>query len=98
MKAYFDLNGIKYEKMHIVQKDGKYLCVNGEQDLSTMLPQIRELIQIYEGNLNDIGKVNTLSYTWYSKTANRGKVKQLERNALNYLQNIRRARVREALI
>lgn len=83
MKYYFDLHKVEYEICYVED------CVlyQGKQDLTKEKETIKSLLHIYEGKLNTIGdKTTALSSTWYS--SNRGKIKALTNNALNYLQNI----------
>ena len=91
MRAYLDLYGLSYEYWHI--QDHK--LVKGKQDLRPEMPRIRSLIDIYDGNLNDIGDhKNALSSTWHKN--NKQKVRTLELNARNYLEKKCDAKVEEA--
>ena len=93
MKRYLEIYQLPYSTYHI--KEGK--MTPGKQDLSDELGQVRSLIHIYEGDLNDIGaKANDLSSTWWKNKAQKeGKV--AEKNALNILQNKFRATASAAM-
>lgn len=91
MRAYLDLHGLGYEYWHIQDHE----LVKGKQDLRPELPGIRGLIDICEGNLNDIGDHRTaLSSTWHKN--NKQKVRTLELNARNYFERKRGAKAEEA--
>lgn len=90
-RAYFDLYGVEYDKHTVWQKSpGVFSRIpyDPEKDSET-IERARELINIYEGDLNYIGwkhsrsvKSNPLSYTWLKKHP--GKRTDLSRCLYNY--------------
>lgn len=59
---------------------------------------IAGLVEVYEGNLNDIGaKENALSKTWFAKHRRTGKAQVLFNNARNILMNRYKAGCDQAL-
>lgn len=83
---YYDLNNLKYEYKSVENIDGKYKLIdykeiNGEK--------YKNLINIYEGNLNEIGNNKfALSKTWYNKANKKELMKTLNNNIVNYFKNI----------
>lgn len=83
---YYDLNKLKYDYKSVENRDGKYELVdykeiNGEK--------YKNLINIYEGNLNKIGDNKfALSKTWYNKANKKELMKTLNNNVVNYFKNI----------
>lgn len=84
LKGYFDLYHIKYEKKSI--NKNFQLCDYYKPDTH----KFENLINIYSGNLNNnIGEKNTmLSSSWFSRSYNKDKIKQLKNNCVNYFNNI----------
>jgi len=87
-RYYFDLNNIEYKytkvagtfgNYHLVQHDGKYHN------------NLKSLINIYDGVLNDIGKHNTdLSVSWFKndrKRSKANKTKILKNHINTYLRS-----------
>ena len=83
---YYDLNNLKYEYKSVENRNGKYELIdykeiNGEK--------YKNLINIYEGNLNEIGDNKfALSKTWYNKANKKELMKTLNNNIVNYFKNI----------
>lgn len=83
---YYDLNNLKYEYKSVENRNGKYELIdykeiNGEK--------YKNLINIYEGNLNEIGNDKfALSKTWYNKANKKELMKTLNNNIVNYFKNI----------
>ncbi len=83
---YYDLNNLKYEYKSVENRNGKYELIdykeiNGEK--------YKPLINVYEGNLNEIGNNKfALSKTWYSKANKKELMKTLNNNVVNYFKNI----------
>ena len=93
-KYYFDMNDIGYEYKSVIgdNDNGYSLCEHDEQ---TKGSQLKDLINIYEGKLNNVGnknkrtgKDNALSATWCDNKDNKDKLKALKRNLHNYFGNI----------
>lgn len=83
---YYDLNNLKYEYKSVENRNGKYELIdykeiNGEK--------YKNLINVYEGNLNEIGDNKfALSKTWYNKANKKELMKTLNNNVVNYFKNI----------
>lgn len=95
-RYYFELHGMPYE-CHAVRKiDDRFeLC---EYDRSREgREEVFKLIDLYEGPLNDVGKMrNAMSSNWMAN-AHSSKLAELRNNAYNFLYNICRARSGDAL-
>lgn len=97
MKYYLDLYKFGYRTCHVQVINGTYTVVEGKENLSERLATIRPLIDIYYGHMNEIGEKETaLSHTWHTKPGNKSKVSDLEKNAINYLQNMMNAKASNA--
>lgn len=85
-RYYFDMNDVEYEYKSTSTCDYGYkLCDYKEMNGA----RYKDLIHIYEGKLNDIGKKSTaLSKSWYDKANKKEVMKQLKNNTENYYQNI----------
>lgn len=86
LKSYFDVYNISYKKKSIKCTDGKYeLC-----DYFVAHPQLRHLVNIYDGKLNDNirQKDNGLSSTWYKASINKDTIVQIQKNIYNYFRNV----------
>lgn len=80
MWHYLGIYGMDYTAYHIRQ--GR--LIEGKEALDEILPELRRLITVYQGPLNEIGDERTaLSYTWQSLSMNRKLIKRLE----NYIYN-----------
>lgn len=92
MKYYFDMHNIRYKK-YCVQE---YQLVPFENKKPYNKQQYRDLIEIYEGNLNTIGNNKTaLSLNWFKK--NKDLRQKLKNNIYNYIQNIANAKCDEIM-
>ena len=87
MKYYFDMNNIEYEK-HTIQ-DNSLIPFSKKKPYNKQ--NIKESINIYNGNLNNLGdKETALSMNWFKNyPALRTKLKN---NLYNYLHNIQEAK------
>ncbi|MGI6687991.1 MAG: DEAD/DEAH box helicase family protein [Christensenellales bacterium] len=93
MSAYLRIHGLSYDYFHV----RNHKLVPGKQNVSEILPEIREKLDIYDGKFNDIGDPKTaLSVSWYENKQNKELVKKLERNARNYLEKECKACVSQA--
>ena len=85
-RYYYDLNNIEYQYKSILKSNDKYeLCdyeyIDGKK--------YKNLINIYEGNLNDIGDGEyALSKNWYNKADKKAPIKLLQKNTYNFFFNI----------
>jgi len=94
---YYDLHDIHY-KFYSVTKQADRYKLEPRKNFSEDRTLFKELIRIYEGNLNDIGnKENALSNKWFVDKENKEKVKQLKNNQYNYFRNIMKAKSGEIL-
>lgn len=88
-KYYYDLNSIEYDK-YIATKDewNRYIFKpRGEYSDKELKNSLKQLINIYEGNLNKIGdKDYSLSKSWYDNK--RHMHKKMKNNVENYFRNI----------
>lgn len=90
-RYYFDLKGIQYEYFKVCYdvKQG-YSLVN--HDFTTH-NNLKGLIDIYDGSLNDIGeKPAALSKGWQNKPSNKAKLKVLKNNIRNFFRDINHAK------
>ena len=87
-KYYFDINGMEYQYFKVVGSQSKgYSLV--EHDGLTNGSNLKPLISIYEGKLNDIGDDEyNLSKRWYEKRGNKPKIAVLKNNVRNYFKDI----------
>lgn len=82
MKYYFDMHGIKYKKYCI--ENYKLIPFSNKKPYNKQ--EYRDLVEIYEGNLNTIGDKRTaLSLNWFKK--NKDLRRKLSNNLYNYLHN-----------
>lgn len=93
-RYYYDLNNLQYEYKSVTKNDDdKYvLC----EYVKTNGSEYKDLINIYEGKLNDIGEKRTaLSKSWYIKASKKEVMKKLKNNTENYYQNIIKGKSKE---
>lgn len=85
-RYYYDMNNIQYEYKSVKKNEDKYeLCdyieINGSQ--------YKDLINIYQGKLNDIGEGKyALSSSWYDKSNKKAPMRKLKDNTTNYFKHI----------
>lgn len=85
LKSYFDTYNLKYSYFYI---DDSMNIQKGIFDDRPFKERIRPLINLYEGNLNDIGeKTTALSANWF-KSSNRMEHIKLKRDVYNYFRHI----------
>lgn len=98
-KYYYDLHNIEYEYYSISMESGRYMLTDKtSQDTFEDRAIYKELINIYEGKLNDIGdRFNVLSKSWFMNKNNAPKIKELKNNLYNYFRNIKKAPANEIL-
>lgn len=92
-KYYFDMHGFDFD-LYSVKHDGKKYCLVEYDKTSENRKELYELIDVYQGKLNDIGeRKNALSVTYLSKrSADLDFLKQVKNNLYNYFQNIAKAK------
>jgi hypothetical protein len=92
MAAYLKSQGYDYETKS-VSKDMKELIDISETDESDIKAELRELITVYEGTMNDIGKTPSkgkarpLSSSWY-KNANNTVLSKLKASTQNFYRKV----------
>jgi len=84
---YFDLFNVNYEYKSVIKVDNKYELVDYFKENRQ---RFKELIAIYEGNLNDIGKnYHALSSTSLEGLKNKDNMaKLIQNNIYNWFRNI----------
>jgi len=94
MYLYFKAHNIDYEKYTIHNNN----LVKYNEKLKINKNNFKDLINIYEGKLNNIGEdYHSLSKTWFETTKNKPLIKQLKKNIFNYLKNINKANSNEIM-
>jgi hypothetical protein len=90
-RYYYDLHNIQYEYYSVVLEGNRY-CLRQKCEVQEDRLRLKDLITIYEGGLNDVGKNEyALSKKWFTSPHNAPKVKQLKNNLYNYLRNLQKA-------
>jgi hypothetical protein len=86
-KYYYDMNGLSYTKYIATKEDNQFTFKpNINHSDYELKQQIKEKINIYEGNLNSIGEKDySLSHNWFDKK--KDSLKQLKNNIVNYFIN-----------
>lgn len=95
IRYYFDLHTISYQCFDIRKVNEQYILVDKTENEDR--GRYNELIDIYNGNLNDIGDKHSLSKSWFDERATRDDMKALKDNLYNYLRNKINARADEIL-
>ncbi|MDY4127629.1 hypothetical protein [Peptostreptococcus porci] len=94
-RYYYDLNKLEYEykSVEFIKTNGvgskarKIYELTNYKEINGV--QYKELINIYDGKLNDIGKDKySLSKTWYDKASKKELMKNMKNNTYNYFKNI----------
>ena len=84
-RYYYDLNNINYKYKSVTKKDNKYALID---HIDIGGSDYKNLINIYEGNLNKIGNhVSALSSTWYKNNHNKETFDRLKLNMTSYFKN-----------
>lgn len=87
-KYYYDLHDINYEYYYATKINGEYAIKQGSNKAEDKLKRLEiiKLIDIIDGNLNDIGKHRTaLSKSWY--TNKKPLIDILKKNTINFFIN-----------
>lgn len=95
-KYYFDLNGIEYKYYKVLESTPKhYELVPHDGIISN---EFKSLIDIYSGDLNDIGKMgNGLTKSWYEKPTNKSNLIKLKNSIRNFFRDIYNAKAKEII-
>jgi hypothetical protein len=95
-RYYYDLHKINYEYASVHQVDGRYELTDYSRE-NECRPELLRLINLYEGNLNDVAeRPNALSSSWLTR-ANDEVLEGLQKNIYNYFRNICKAKAKEIL-
>lgn len=95
--AYYDLFNIDYDIYHADKINGEFMFVPGPSDEAPIRENLRSLINIYEGKLNNIGDADySLSKSWYEKRST-ATIGQLKKNVYNYFRNIVKSKSDDAM-
>lgn len=88
-KYYYNIYKINYEYKSIQSSsEGLYYLSDYEKTNNAALSELKSLINIYEGKLNNIGEDKfAMSNSWFRKSKNEQLVKKLQNNATTYFKN-----------
>ena len=94
MKSYLELFNLEYSFYRIENTS----IFEGKYDDSPFRTQVKALINVYEGKLNNVGKdENALSSNWFRSTSQRDNKNILRKNIYNYLHHKVDSKVAEAM-
>ena len=94
MKSYFDLYSLRYEYYSIINND----IVKGKFDDYSFRLNVKKLINIYDGRLNNIGQSKTaLCSNWQKDSHKKEEHKILKNNMYNYFRNIVKSNADKAM-
>lgn len=87
-RSYYDLHGVKYRYLSVVQVDNNYELVPYIEREKHNKQELVKKIAIYGGHLNEIGEpTNSLSKSWLNDQKKKDHVVKLKNNTRNYLMN-----------
>jgi hypothetical protein len=90
-KYYYDLYNVQYDYFSVV-RDNDRNELKPNLDAIEDRSNLRNLIHIYEGKMNEIGEAKTaLSKSWFENSHNKVKLKCLKANLYNFLRNVHKA-------
>ena len=88
-KYYYDMYNVEYNYLSVRKLNGRFEFVDYIDYKVENRTQIKDLINIYEGKLNNIGDDEySLSASWLKNTKNKDKLIKLKNNTINYFRNI----------
>jgi hypothetical protein len=100
-KYYYDLFDIEYEYYYVTKENGRYILKPKDNNYVEDRDGIKQLINIYEGNLNNVAtRHNALSSTWF-KNINKARYDTtplqsvLKKNLYNYFINVVKSKSNE---
>lgn len=96
MKSYLELFNLEYSFYRIENNS----ILEGKYDDSPFRTQVKALINVYEGKLNNVGEdENALSSNWFRSTSQKNKDNKniLRKNIYNYLRHKADSKVAEAM-
>lgn len=83
-RYYYDLNNINYKYKSVTKKEDTYILT---EHVDIGGNEYKNLINIYEGKLNNIGNHNSsLSSTWYKNNQSKESFDRLQLNTENYFR------------
>ena len=83
---YYDMNNVEYEYKSVIEVDNQYKLTDYKEIGGI---KYKDLINIYEGKLNDIGNSKyDLSKSWYIKADKKEVITELKNNTINYFKHI----------
>ena len=86
-RYYYDMHNVKYQYYSV--NNGELIPFTRKYENRE---QLKQLINIYDGKLNDIGeRKNNLSVSWFKRNKKSLKMIELKNNLYNYLRNIIKA-------
>jgi KaiC/GvpD/RAD55 family RecA-like ATPase len=87
-RYYYDLFQLEYEYKAVQRKGEMYQLVNHYEKIPYDKKQLKLLINIYEGKLNNIGDGNTsLSKSWYGRNKGGLLIEKMKMNLYTYFRN-----------
>ncbi|MED4225635.1 hypothetical protein [Neobacillus cucumis] len=90
-RYYYDLHNVEYDYYSVIREGNRYE-LQLKSEITEDRSRLKELIQVYEGELNDISdNMYSLSSSWFKNPHNGPKIKQLKNNLYNYLRNRQKA-------
>lgn len=94
-RYYYDLNKLEYEykSVEFAKSEGFGTKKRNFYELTDYIEingfEYKDLINIYDGKLNDIGEGKySLSKTWYDKASKKELIKKIKNNTQNYFKRI----------
>jgi hypothetical protein len=98
MRYYFDIHNIQYQYKAVVDAGGVFSLIPHEDKEPYDKTKIRELINIYEGKLNDVGEQKyELSFGWYNRQSNKDTIERIRKNTVTYFKNNTKTTVKQNL-
>jgi hypothetical protein len=92
-KYYFNMHKLNYNTKSVTFSNGEYKLI---EYINRDVKDFKNLINIYQGNLNDIGKPGRNGFDRLSKTKmiklNKVQIKPIKNNITNYFINITKAK------
>jgi len=100
-KYYYDFHGIEYRYRGVINEGDRYDLTEADKERRSAVDDrefrknLGNLINLYDGPLNAIGKVsNALSVTWYAKQS-KAILTKVQKDIYNYFRNKTRGKSRE---
>lgn len=100
-KNYYDLFNIEYKYHSVVKNGDKYELIDHDKNVEDRT-SIKELINLYEGKMNDnyyvyeSTRMTELSTAWFRNSTDVF-IGQLKKNMVNYVNNICKAKSKEVI-